>query len=122
MSDDRITIIVQKDNSKGLRGIQAEAIKNSSKSVSFSRVISESAIEGMKHKNKWTSNLSENSSGGDRITIVMQKEVTKDLKHIQAKAIKEFQKSISFSRVLCEAVREGMKHKNKWFSNLLEKD
>ena len=121
MNDDRITIMLDKENSKGLRSAQSEALKNSLKSISFSKVITEVAIEGIIHKRNWFSNLEENNKNGDRITIVLKKEVTKDLRHIQAKATKDFQKSISFSRVLNEAIKGGLKYKRNWFSNLLPK-
>jgi len=121
MNDDRITIMLDKENSKGLRCAQSEALKNSLKSISFSKVITETAIEGIKHKRNWLSNLEDKNNYGDRITIVLKTEVTKDLRHIQAKATKDFQKSISFSRVLNEAIQEGLKHKRNWFPNLLPK-
>ncbi len=44
-----------------------------------------------------------------RITIVLDDDLAKKLREKQAKQIKESAKSVSFSRVLNEHVRKGLK-------------
>ena len=44
-----------------------------------------------------------------RITIVLDDDLAKKLREKQAKQIKESTSSVSFSRVLNEAVRKGIK-------------
>jgi len=44
-----------------------------------------------------------------RITIVMDDDVVKSLRQRQAKLIKDSPKSVSFSRVLNETLRNGLK-------------
>ena len=46
---------------------------------------------------------------GKRITIVLDDNLLKKLHEMQAKQIKESKKSISFSRVLNETLRKGLK-------------
>ena len=45
----------------------------------------------------------------ERITIMLDSEIAKKLRNIQAKQIKETQSSISFSRVLNEVLEKGLK-------------
>ena len=49
---------------------------------------------------------------GKRITIVLEDDLVKKLHDIQAKLIRESQKSVSFSRVLNDIVRAGLKPKS----------
>ena len=49
---------------------------------------------------------------GKRITSVLDDDLVKKLHEIQAKQIKESQKSVSFSRVLNDLVRKGLKPKS----------
>ena len=44
-----------------------------------------------------------------RITIMLEDDLLKKLHEIQAKQIKKTQKSVSFSRVLNEVLRKGLK-------------
>ncbi len=44
-----------------------------------------------------------------RVTIVLDDDLAKKLREKQAKLIKESTSSVSFSRVLNEAVRKGLK-------------
>ena len=46
---------------------------------------------------------------GERITIVLDDDVLKKLRDIQARQIKESSKSVSFSRVMNEVVRKSLK-------------
>ncbi len=46
---------------------------------------------------------------GKRITIMLNDDLVKKLHEIQAKQIKESRKSVSFSRVLNEVARKGLK-------------
>jgi len=46
---------------------------------------------------------------GQRITIVLDDDLVKKLREKQAKLIKESTKSISFSRVVNETLRKGIK-------------
>ena len=46
---------------------------------------------------------------GKRITAVLDDDLVKKLHEIQAKLVKESQKSVSFSRVLNETLRNGLK-------------
>ena len=48
-----------------------------------------------------------------RITIMLDEDLLKKLHEIQAKQIKIFQKSVSFSAVLNEVIRKSL----KWFWN-----
>ncbi len=45
-----------------------------------------------------------------RITIMLDDELAKKLRIIQAKLIKESTKSVSFSKVLNETVKQGLKN------------
>jgi len=45
-----------------------------------------------------------------RITIMLDDELAKKLRIIQAKLIKESAKSVSFSKVLNETVKQGLKN------------
>lgn len=45
-----------------------------------------------------------------RITIMLDDELVKKLRMIQAKLIKESTKSVSFSRVLNETVKQGLQN------------
>jgi predicted transcriptional regulator len=49
---------------------------------------------------------------GKRISIVLDDDLNKKLHDIQAKLIKESQKSVSFSAVLNDIVRTGLKSKS----------
>ncbi|WP_179369048.1 hypothetical protein [Candidatus Nitrosotenuis sp. DW1] len=44
----------------------------------------------------------------DRITILLDSDLTKQLRQIQAKMITQTEKSVSFSQVLNLAVKEGL--------------
>jgi len=44
-----------------------------------------------------------------RITIILDEDLRKKLHEIQAKQIKKSEKSVSFSRVLNEVLRKGLK-------------
>ena len=44
-----------------------------------------------------------------RITIMLEDDLVKKLHEIQAKKIKQSTKSVSFSRVVNEALRKGLK-------------
>ncbi|MFQ5440151.1 MAG: hypothetical protein ACE5DL_01670 [Nitrosopumilaceae archaeon] len=44
-----------------------------------------------------------------RITVMLDEDIIKKLHDIQAKQIRETSKSVSFSKVLNEAVRENLK-------------
>jgi len=44
-----------------------------------------------------------------RITIMLEDDLVKKLHEIQAKQIKQSTKSVSFSRVVNEALRKGLK-------------
>ncbi len=44
-----------------------------------------------------------------RITIILDEDLRKKLHEIQAKQIKQSTKSVSFSRVLNEVLRKGLK-------------
>ena len=44
----RITIMIEDDLEKKLRAYQAKQIKNSNKSVSFSKVLNQAVTEGLK--------------------------------------------------------------------------
>ena len=46
---------------------------------------------------------------GKRITIMIDDDLLKKLHEIQAKQIKDSTKSVSFSRVLNEIIRKGLK-------------
>ena len=46
---------------------------------------------------------------GKRITIMLEDDLVKKLHEIQAKQIRESKKSVSFSRVLNEVLRKGLK-------------
>jgi len=46
---------------------------------------------------------------GKRITIILDDDLIKKLHEIQAKKIKQSTKSVSFSRVLNEVLRKGLK-------------
>ena len=46
---------------------------------------------------------------GERITIVLDDNIIKKLREKQAKLIKESTKSVSFSRVINETLRKGIK-------------
>jgi metal-responsive CopG/Arc/MetJ family transcriptional regulator len=46
---------------------------------------------------------------GKRITILLDDDLLKKLHEIQAKKIKQSTKSVSFSRVVNEALRKGLK-------------
>ena len=46
---------------------------------------------------------------GKRITVVLDDDLLKKLHEIQAKQIKESKKAVSFSNVLNEALRKGLK-------------
>ena len=46
---------------------------------------------------------------GKRITIMLDDDLLKKLHEIQAKQIKKTQKSVSFSRVLNDVLRKGLK-------------
>ncbi len=46
---------------------------------------------------------------GQRITIVLDDDLVKKLREKQAKLIKESTKSVSFSRVVNETLRKGIK-------------
>ena len=48
---------------------------------------------------------------GNRITIVLDDDLTKKLHDIQAKLIKESSSSINFSAVLNDTIRTGLKQK-----------
>jgi len=48
-----------------------------------------------------------------RITIILDDELVKKLRDIQAKLIRESSSSVSFSRVLNNVVREGLKKSYK---------
>jgi len=48
---------------------------------------------------------------GKRITIILDDELLKKLHEIQAKQIKQSSKSVSFSRVLNDILRKGLKPK-----------
>ena len=45
-----------------------------------------------------------------RITIMLDDELAKKLRNMQAKLIKESTKSVSFSKVLNEMVKQGLKN------------
>ncbi len=47
-----------------------------------------------------------------RITIILDNELLKKLHEIQAKLIKQSSKSVSFSRVLNDVLRKGLKPKS----------
>ncbi len=49
------------------------------------------------------------SSMGQRITIVLDDDLVKKLREKQAKLIKESTKSVSFSRVVNDTLRKGIK-------------
>ncbi len=49
---------------------------------------------------------------GQRVTIILGDDLLRKLYDIQAKLIKESQKSVSFSRVLNDIVRKGLKPKS----------
>ena len=53
-----------------------------------------------------------NQRMGERISIVLDDDLNKELHDIQAKLIKESQKSVSFSAVLNDIVRTGLKSKS----------
>ncbi len=53
-----------------------------------------------------------NQRMGERISIVLDDDLNKKLHDIQAKLIKESQKSVSFSAVLNDIVRTGLKSKS----------
>ncbi len=55
---------------------------------------------------------------GERITIILDYDLLKKLHEIQAKQIKESSKSVSFSRILNEALRK----KIKWNKSSLPKN
>ncbi len=46
---------------------------------------------------------------GERITIILDDDLLKKLREIQAKQIKDSQKSVSFSKVMNEIVRKNLK-------------
>ncbi len=46
---------------------------------------------------------------GKRITVILDDDLVKKLHEIQAKLIKQSTKSVSFSRVLNEVIRKGLK-------------
>ncbi len=46
---------------------------------------------------------------GKRITIMLEDDLVKKLHEIQAKQIKQSAKSVSFSRVVNEVLRKGLK-------------
>jgi hypothetical protein len=46
---------------------------------------------------------------GKRITIILDDDLLKKLHEIQAKLIKQYTKSVSFSRVLNEVLRKRLK-------------
>ena len=48
---------------------------------------------------------------GKRITIVLDDDLVKKLHEIQAKQIRESVKTVSFSKVLNDTVRKGLKQK-----------
>ena len=45
----------------------------------------------------------------DRITIMMNSDIAKKIRNLQAKKIKESQQSVSFSRVVNEVLEKGLK-------------
>jgi len=47
---------------------------------------------------------------GSSVTIVLDDENLKELRNLQAKMIKESRKSVSFSRVINEVVKKGLKN------------
>ena len=49
---------------------------------------------------------------GKRITAVLDDDLVKKLHEIQAKLVQKTQKSVSFSRVLNDLVRKGLKPKS----------
>jgi len=54
---------------------------------------------------------------GKRITAVLDDDLVKKLHEIQAKLVQKTQKSVSFSRVLNDLVRKGLKPKS-WIDSL----
>jgi len=48
-----------------------------------------------------------------RITIILDDEILKKLHDIQAKLVRQSQKSVSFSRVLNDVLRNGLKPKSR---------
>ena len=44
-----------------------------------------------------------------RSTIILDEDLRKKLHEIQAKQIKKFEKSVSFSKVVNEVIRKGLK-------------
>jgi len=49
---------------------------------------------------------------GKRITIILDDELLKKLHYIQAKLIRESEKSVSFSRVMNDVLRKALKPKS----------
>ncbi|WP_428325605.1 hypothetical protein [Nitrosopumilus sp.] len=46
---------------------------------------------------------------GERITIILNSELSKKLRNLQAKKLKESPSSVSFSRVINEVLEKGLK-------------
>lgn len=46
---------------------------------------------------------------GERVTIVLNSDIAKKLRNLQAKTLKESASSVSFSRIINEVLEKGLK-------------